>query len=163
MRRVDRCLNCGDQRELVSHGLCAKCLMQHRRAAERQGELGWLAGPDRSQNRSQRELNRARVNFARMLALLDDTPTCSMILSGETYLRMKADLIAGINSINALQKLTVHSESKLTVNSNDPQSEPNKPENVVEFTVIPVTELTVNSIEPDQDDNPEPEDFDGPF
>jgi hypothetical protein len=123
VRRLDKCLNCGDPREIVSRGLCAKCLMRNRRSDEKRGEPPWLSGPDRSQNRQQRELTRMRVNFSRMLALLEETPTSSLILPTEEYEIIKSLLITGIDRINNLQKLTVNSNLKLTVISGENKEE----------------------------------------
>lgn len=117
VRRLAMCLGCSDPREIVSHGLCAKCNMQSRRAEEKKGEPSWLIGPDRSQSKSQRELNRLRVNFAKMVALLDETPTSGLVLKDEDYAAVKSRLLAAIDRINDLQKLTVNPESELTVNA----------------------------------------------
>jgi hypothetical protein len=37
--------------------------MQSRRAEEKKDGPAWLSGPDRSQGREQRDLNRIKVNF----------------------------------------------------------------------------------------------------
>lgn len=118
MRRIDACVNCGALREIMSRGLCAKCKMAHTRAEDKRGEPKWLVGPDRSQNKSHRDLNRMRVNFSKMVALLDETAISNAVLPAEQYEAIKAILIGGIDRINAMQKLTVNLESQLTVNPN---------------------------------------------
>lgn len=52
MRRIGKCVNpeCGDERELVGNGLCAKCYMRTVREADKRDEPPW-ASPDRSQRR----------------------------------------------------------------------------------------------------------------
>jgi hypothetical protein len=123
-RNVNACTNCGDDREIVSHGLCQKCLMANRRASEREQEPSWLVGPDRSQNKSQRELNRMRVNFSKMVALLDECPTSNAVLATESYDAVKCILIAAIDQINKMEKLTVNPKSPLTVNSEAEEDQP---------------------------------------
>jgi hypothetical protein len=117
MRTVANCLNCDEPHEIVSHGLCAKCLMQQRRAQDQAGDPPWAVGPDRSQSRSQRELNKMRLNFSRMVALLDEAPISAAVLPAASYGAIKAFLIGGIDRINAMQKLTVNPENQLTVNT----------------------------------------------
>jgi hypothetical protein len=103
MRHRDICRDCGQEKEIVADGRCHKCDMRKRRAEQNATEPGWLVGPDRSQNRAQRELNRARVAFAKMLALLDEAPTASTIMSPDDYQKVKSILIAASNRINAKQ------------------------------------------------------------
>ena len=43
MRQIKKCLNCRDEREIVAHGLCAKCYMGHRREQGRRQEQVTLA------------------------------------------------------------------------------------------------------------------------
>jgi hypothetical protein len=76
MRRIDKCMNCGDERELVSHGLCAKCYMEQRREAEKRDEPSW-ASPDRSERRYIAERNKMLVNLTRINKLVDETPCLS--------------------------------------------------------------------------------------
>jgi hypothetical protein len=38
MRKVDSCMNCGEQRELAAHGLCFKCYRNTERARQRATE-----------------------------------------------------------------------------------------------------------------------------
>jgi hypothetical protein len=116
MRRVDVCLNCQDPREIVSHGLCARCLMAHRRAEEKTSEPTSIIGPDRSQHKAQRDLNKMGVNFFKMLLALTETPISALIVTDEEYEIVKANLITWIGRIHDRQKLTVLTqESKLTV------------------------------------------------
>ena len=76
MRRIDKCINCGDQREIVSHGLCAKCYMEGRREAEKRDEPSW-ASPDRSERRYIAERNKMLVNLTKINKLVDETPCLS--------------------------------------------------------------------------------------
>jgi hypothetical protein len=98
-RRQDACGNCGVERDIVSNGLCAKCYMR-----ERRDQPAWLAGPDRSQNKAQRELNRRRVAFSKMLALLDEAAISKAAMQTTDYEAIKSILIAAIDRINTMQK-----------------------------------------------------------
>jgi hypothetical protein len=35
MRKIDSCLNCGEEREMAAHGLCFACYRRHERAQDR--------------------------------------------------------------------------------------------------------------------------------
>jgi hypothetical protein len=143
-RRRGPCLNCSFVRDLVSHGLCARCNQARRLQKEKEGEPSWLQGPDRSQNKEQRDLNRYRVNYSKILALMADTPNSNRILSDPEYDLVRGIFIRAIDRINSMQhpqKLTVNKESKLTVDSDAPS------ESADEFTVNSVSEFTVNSDE----------------
>src|ERR1700739_4610022 len=88
MRRIDKCMNCRDERELVANGLCAKCYMAGRREAEKRGELSW-ASPDHSQRRYIAERNKMLVNLTKIVKLVDETPCISPedILAIKTVIR----------------------------------------------------------------------------
>jgi hypothetical protein len=76
MRRIDKCIICGDERELVANGCCAKCYMARRREAEKRDEPSW-ASPDRSQRRYIAERNKMLVNLTKINKLVDETPCLS--------------------------------------------------------------------------------------
>jgi hypothetical protein len=109
MRTVGLCLNCQEDKILVSHNICARCYMRQRRA----GEPEWLNGPDRSQGRSQKELNNIRVNFARMLALLDATTVSPLLLSEEEYQLIRNILIGVMDVVNGMQKTVVNADGEI--------------------------------------------------
>jgi hypothetical protein len=109
MRTTGRCANCQDEKELVSHGICAKCYMRERRRQE----PAWLHGPDRSQSRSLKKLNRIRVNFARMLALLDETTVSPLLLKEEEYQLLRNMLIEVIDGVNSLQRTVVDNDGRI--------------------------------------------------
>lgn len=153
MRMIDKCLNCQERREIVSHGLCAKCLMRQRRAREKRFEPEWISHPDRSQTQQQRELNHMRVNFSRMLALLDDSKTSNLIAKDDEYQIVRDILITWIDDINKRQKLTVNPESELTVNSEDLEQEEQEGH---ELTVKSEKKLTViSNKEPEEEKDAE--------
>src|ERR1700688_4079729 len=104
MRQIGSCMNCGKERALVAHSLCAKCYMQGWRAEEKNSEPSWI-GPDQTQHKSQKELNRMRVNFAKMVSLLDDSPTSNIVLPPDEHALIKGLLIAAIDKINQMQGL----------------------------------------------------------
>jgi hypothetical protein len=120
-RTIALCQNCGDPREIVSHGLCSKCLMRCRREQElRDGP--WWVGPDRTQGKWQRDLNCWRLNCARMLKLLDESPISNLVAPAAEYETVKDLLVRWSQRINERQrteKLTVNSKSELTVNKDD--------------------------------------------
>jgi hypothetical protein len=76
MRRIDKCLNCGDEREIVANRICAKCYMARRREAEKRDEPSW-ASPDRSQRRYIAERNKMLVNLTKIAKIVDETPCLS--------------------------------------------------------------------------------------
>jgi hypothetical protein len=117
--------------------------MQHRRNAEKQGEPGWLAGPDRTQRREQRDLNRMGVNFFKMLVMLSETPISNLIVTDEEFAAVKSRIVTWIGRIHACQ-LTVNPELKLTVNSNES-------EKMIELPVASETDQD----QQDQDDDPD--------
>lgn len=145
MRRIDRCINCGDERELVANSLCAKCYMAGRREAEKRDEPVW-ASSDRSQRRYIAERNKMLVNLTKIVKLVDETPCISPddIQAIKTvirpYLLERAESLAPMPRVNTLTQkfeLTQLSptdslqvtapevneltqESELTVNSNEP-------------------------------------------
>lgn len=152
MRRIDSCMNCGDERELVANGFCAKCYMASRREAEKRDEPSW-ASPDRSQRRYIAERNKMLVNLTKIVKLVDETPCISPedILAIKTvirpYLLERAESLAPMPKVNTLTqeseltRLTptdsfqvtapevneLTQESELTVNSNEPTGAPEAP------------------------------------
>lgn len=67
MRRLDSCINCGDEREIAAHGLCFTCYRRKERAAERaENPLGngWLLKDHR----------KAFTVVTRILTALSDCP-----------------------------------------------------------------------------------------
>ena len=153
MRRIDKCMNCGDERELVANSLCAKCYMAGRREAEKRDEPVW-ASSDRSQRRYIAERNKMLVNLTKIVKLVDETPCISPddILAIKTvirpYLLERAESLAPMPQVNTLTqkseltRLTptdslqvtapevneLTQESELTVNSNEPTGAPKKKE-----------------------------------
>jgi hypothetical protein len=136
MRRIDKCMNCGDERELVANGFCAKCYMASRREAEKRDEPSW-ASPDRSQRRYIAERNKMLVNLTKIVKLVDETPCISPddILAIKTvirpYLLERAESLAPMPRVNTLTQkselTTVNpfqvnestSQGELTINSED--------------------------------------------
>jgi hypothetical protein len=134
MRRIDKCLNCGDERELVANGFCAKCYMARRREAEKRDEPSW-ASPDRSQRRYIAERNKMLVNLTKIVKLADETPCICPedILAIKTvirpYLLERAESLAPVSKVNTLtqkSELTAMNsteidestdEGELTINS----------------------------------------------
>jgi hypothetical protein len=152
VRRIDTCINCGDERELVSNGLCARCYMGQRREAEKRDEPSW-ASPDRSQRRYIAERNKMLVNLTKIVKIVDETPCLSPedALAIKTviqpYLLERAESLAPKPEVNALTqkseltRLTptnslqvaapevneLTQESELTVNSDEPTGAPEAP------------------------------------
>jgi len=136
MRRIDKCMNCGDERELVANGFCAKCYMASRREAEKRDEPSW-ASPDRSQRRYIAERNKMLVNLTKIVKLVDETPCISPddILAIKTvirpYLLERAESLAPMPRVNTLTQkselTTINpsqvnestSQGELTINSED--------------------------------------------
>lgn len=127
MRRIDTCINCGDERELVSHGWCARCYMGQRREAEKRDEPAW-ASPDRSQRRYIAERNKMLVNLTKIVKLVDETPCISPddIQAIKTvirpYLLERAESLAPTPRVNTLTE-----NSELTVNPDEPAKAPDAP------------------------------------
>jgi hypothetical protein len=142
MRRIDKCMNCGDERELVSHGLCAKCYMGQRREAEKRDEPSW-ASPDRSERRYIAERNKMLVNLTKIVKIVDETPCLSPedALAIKTvirpYLLERAESLAPKPEVNALTQ-----NSELTALTPTDSLQVATPE-VNELT--PEFELTANS------------------
>jgi hypothetical protein len=145
MRRIDKCINCGDERELVANSLCAKCYMAGRREAEKRDEPVW-ASSDRSQRRYIAERNKMLVNLTKIVKLVDETPCISPddILAIKTvirpYLLERAESLAPKLQVNTLTQ-----NSELTPLTPTDSPEVPAPE-VNELTQE--SELSVNSGEP---------------
>jgi hypothetical protein len=145
MRRIDECMNCGNERELVANSTCAKCYMARRREAEKRDEPSW-ASPDRSQRRYIAERNKMLVNLTKIVKLVDETPCISPedILAIKTvirpYLMERAESLAPMPLVNTL---TQNSESTPLTPTDSPEVA--APE-VNELTQE--SELSVNSDEP---------------
>jgi hypothetical protein len=157
MRRTGNCVVCGEFRELVSRERCSKCLAKAIRAAmkEAEGEAPFL-GPDRSQQTYQKELNKARTNFSRMISLMDDATMSDLVLPKEEYVLIKDCLLEAIDRINGMQK---DREAVSGVNS-EPELVPTSTKD--ELTLTPPTELTPSTDSPlltpdDPDHEPTPE------
>lgn len=133
MRKTDNCLNCGDPREIVSHGLCAKCMMQQRRAEEKADDPSWMTGPDRSQRREQRDLNKMGVTFFKILVMLAETPISNLVVTDEEFERVKSLIVLWLGRIHDMQKNPDKCGPTI-------QSKNGKPK----LSVIPEPELTVN-------------------
>ncbi len=65
MRTIQGCINCGDEREITSHGLCQKCLMRQRREKERESVF-----PDRSQKRYIAEITKQLQDLVKLNKLV---------------------------------------------------------------------------------------------
>jgi hypothetical protein len=105
MRSRGNCVVCNEFREIVSRGRCTRCLGKAIRARGKQaeGESPFI-GPDRSQQAYQKELNKARTNFSRMISLLDDTTMSDLVLPKEEYVLIKDCLLEAMDKINGMQK-----------------------------------------------------------
>jgi hypothetical protein len=155
MRSKGECSVCGEFREIVSRGRCARCLGKAIRAQRKVAEGdSLLLGPDRSQSREQKELNKARVNFARMVSLMDEAVTNNLILPDEEYVLINDCLIEAIDRINGMQK---------QVNDVNPGPELTSTSTTEELTLTPPTELTaltdpalLTPDDPDQEPPQEP-------
>jgi hypothetical protein len=114
-------MKCDDEREIVAHGLCAKCYMAGRRADERLDDPSGLS-PDRINRRHIAERNKMLVNLTRIIKLVDETPclshedTAAIKVTIQPYLLERANDLAPKKSC---PELTVHTKSESTVNSND--------------------------------------------
>ena len=145
MRSIDKCMNCGDEREIVANRICAKCYMARRREAEKRDEPSW-ARPDHSQRRYIAERNKMLVNLTKIVKLVDETPCISPddILAIKTvirpYLLERAESLAPKLQVNTLTQ-----NSELTPLTPTDSPEVPAPE-VNELTQE--SELSVNSGEP---------------
>lgn len=154
MRRVDVCMNCRDEREIVAHGLCAKCYMRDKRGDETaDSPLGLVT--DRSQRRFIADRNKMLTNLVRIVKLLDETPC----IDHEDVTTIKA-----IIQPYLLERATaptpkkpgtaVNTKSESSVDSNG-QADDAAPNDAAELTVNTDFELTVNSdLGPDPDTQP---------
>jgi hypothetical protein len=135
MRTTAKCLQCGDSREIVSHGLCDRCLMQNRRAEEKASDPPWLAGPDRTQRREQRDLNKMGATFFKMLVMLADAPISNLVVTDEEFEAVKFRIVTWIGRIHQMQKAPDTCGSPIKPSKNGKGK----------LTVIPESELTVIS------------------
>jgi len=71
-RRVNVCVVCDEEREIVSNGLCAKCNMRVRRQIERMNEPDWAPGRDAEDHRARRKQDKLRMDLAKVVAILND-------------------------------------------------------------------------------------------
>jgi len=94
-RTIAKCIQCRQEREIVSFGLCAMCLMASRRAAEPLS--------------AQRECNRMRARFSRILELLDDADTTHVVLSAEDCSLVKNIIIRTLELIGRRQSKQLES------------------------------------------------------
>ena len=111
VRRIDECLECGDPREIVSKGRCAKCLMRERREAERRGEP--VHNPQG--HTLWRELNRYHARYLKAVTALEDGPNPEKFISAADHQTMRRILREAIDHIQAEKKAYEH-PGKLTVN-----------------------------------------------
>jgi hypothetical protein len=144
MRKIDSCMNCGEERELVAHGLCARCYMAGRRETERRDDPYRLI-PERSQRRYVAERNRNLINLTKIVKLVDET-TClspdhmtAIKMVVQPYILERAVDLAPLKKTGP--QLTENSESPLTVSSPDEVNEGNSE-----------SELTINS-EPSEEES----------
>ena len=72
MRTVHGCINCGDEREIVAHGLCSKCYMARRREREVEFVL-----PHRSQKSALAERNKEHGRLVGVVKLVDEVECLS--------------------------------------------------------------------------------------
>lgn len=64
-RQIGQCETCGELRQIVSNGLCARCNMRLRRAIQDETEPEWLKDTPREDKRMLREREkelRYRIN-----------------------------------------------------------------------------------------------------
>jgi hypothetical protein len=145
MRRTDKCINCGDERELVAHGFCAKCYMAGRREAEKRDEPSW-ASPDRSERRYIAERNKMLVNLTKINKLVDETPCLSPEDAQAIKTVIRPYMLERVESLAPkLQVNTLTQNSELTPLTPTDSPEVAAPE-VNELTQE--FELKVNSDEP---------------
>jgi hypothetical protein len=124
MRRIDKCMNCGDQRELVAHGLCARCYMGQRREAEKRDEPSW-ASPDRSERRYIAERNKMLVNLTKINKLVDETPCLSPEDAQAIKTVIRPYMLERVESLAPKPEVnTLTQQSELTVNSDEPAKAP---------------------------------------
>lgn len=119
MRRTDSCMNCRDSREIVAHGLCAKCYMRHKRSEDTSDDPFGIYGR-RSERRYIAERNKMLVNLTRIIKLVDETPclshedTTTIKVTLQPYLLDRANALAPKKS---QPELTVNTKYELTVDS----------------------------------------------
>ena len=139
-------MNCGDEREIVARGLCAKCYMANRRAGERLDDPFGLS-PDHINRRYIAERNKMLVNLTRIIKLVDETPclshedTATIKVTIQPYLLERANDLAPKKSD---PELTVNTKSESNVNSNDRLLDAGK-EVEAKLTAKTDSDLTVNS------------------
>jgi hypothetical protein len=121
--------------------------MQTRRAAEKQGEPAWMVGPDRSQRRQQRDLYKMGVSFYKMLVMLAEAPISNLVVNDDEYEVVKANLAVWLGRIYEMQRNEKSDMRGPTIQS----SRNDRPK----LTVITESELTVNSELDDEEPNPD--------
>lgn len=125
MRRIDKCINCGDERELVANGLCAKCYMARRRETDKRDEPAW-AGSDRSERRYIAERNKMLVNLTRINKLVDETPCLSPEDAQAIKTVIRPYMLERVESLAPKPRVNTLTEKfELTVNSDEPVKAPN--------------------------------------
>jgi hypothetical protein len=72
-------MNCQQERELFTHGICQRCNMAMRRENQRHGQP--TVSPDRSQARQRAALSRMRDKFSGVLTALFSQPLSEMVAS----------------------------------------------------------------------------------
>jgi hypothetical protein len=104
-RPVHKCQECGDPREIVSHGLCAKCLMSMRREADRRGEPVF----DPCQYAYLQELNSYLNRLVRASSALEDAPVPDIFVTPADLLYVRRVLREAVEKVQAVKATTEQS------------------------------------------------------
>jgi D12 class N6 adenine-specific DNA methyltransferase len=145
-------MNCKDEREIVAHGLCAKCYMRHKRNEEASDDPYGIFGA-RSERRYIAERNKMLVNLTRIIKLVDETPclthedATTIKVTIQPYLLERANALAPIKS---QPELTVNTKSESTVNSNGHAA-------AAEASLLMVNTDPGLTVNPDSEPNTDPE------
>src|SRR5258708_6021302 len=112
-RTIDACMNCAEEREIVAHGLCAKCYMQVRREEDNP----WTPPSDRFANEQRKRQSDGRKALITMLEKLDVLEHSGLMPKEEIDLirtklatQLERAAVALKSEADLLAKLTVNSE-----------------------------------------------------
>ena len=100
MRSCGICVICGDPREIVSRGKCAKCLMKERREAERRGEP--VHNP--AEYTYLKELNKYLGRFVKAATALEDGAIPETFISTADHQTLRRIIRESIDGIQAKKK-----------------------------------------------------------
>lgn len=144
-RRVDNCLQCGQEKPIVGHGLCARCHLQwwRLRKDQEQEENSGIPGaprPDKSQRAYQSELSDQRIMLCKVVKALERTKVVETALSTERVIAIIAELNRAIRVIDNAKQYSENPKIELSENSNH-----NHPEGAGKFSENQESEFSVNS------------------